>query len=272
VWALVGGSRLFVSTDRGDTWHERRIPEPVRGLEEVSFVSEREGWAMSAPDTECDTHLVRLWHTSDGANTWDELPATAIPAEQCKASLSFIHATAGFLSVWGANEASATLQTTDGGRTWRAIPIPDPPGFDSSGFRGLRAGRVRPFGTALFVDAVADVGEAARRRFTLVWNSNAPGWSYLAEVPNARDAFVFVGGRGGGDLRWLLISGPGGSQESTDSGQTWHPFETDYQQAAPVAPVITFADGSVGYATVRGAIQRTTDGGRHWEAIKTPGT
>ena len=33
-----------------------------------------------------------------------------------------------------------------------------------------------------------------------------------------------------------------------------------------------FGDASVGYATVRGAIQRTTDGGAHWITIKTPGT
>jgi hypothetical protein len=175
------------------------------------------------------------------------------------------------MAVWGANEPPGTLQTTDGGRTWRAIPIPDPPGFTPEIGEAIIAGLVRQFGTALFVDAVAPISEPARH-FVYVWSDNAPGWSYLAEVPNARDAFVFVGGRGGGDLRWLLISGPGGSQESTDSGQTWHPFETDYQQAAPVAPVITFADGSVGYATVRGAIQRTTDGGRHWEVIETPGT
>jgi photosystem II stability/assembly factor-like uncharacterized protein len=33
-----------------------------------------------------------------------------------------------------------------------------------------------------------------------------------------------------------------------------------------------FGDANVGYATVRGSIQRTTDGGAHWTAIKTPGT
>ncbi|HTJ59582.1 MAG TPA: hypothetical protein VL333_00155, partial [Candidatus Saccharimonadales bacterium] len=59
---------------------------------------------------------------------------------------------------------------------------------------------------------------------------------------------------------------------TTDGGATWHSFTTDYQQAAPVPPVITFGDAQVGYATVRGAIQRTIDGGAHWSAIRTPGT
>ena len=33
-----------------------------------------------------------------------------------------------------------------------------------------------------------------------------------------------------------------------------------------------FGDATTGYATVRGSLQRTTDGGAHWTAIKTPGT
>jgi photosystem II stability/assembly factor-like uncharacterized protein len=72
--------------------------------------------------------------------------------------------------------------------------------------------------------------------------------------------------------RWLQITPPGGSKETTDGGGSWHAFTTDYQQAAPVAPAIVFGDAQVGYAAVRGAIQRTVDGGAHWTAIKTPGT
>lgn len=94
----------------------------------------------------------------------------------------------------------------------------------------------------------------------------------MATIPNATDAFAIAFDRGSGLTRWLLITPGGTSQESRDSGQTWRPFATDYQQAAPVAPVITFADASVGYATVRGSIQRTTDGGAHWARIGTPGT
>jgi photosystem II stability/assembly factor-like uncharacterized protein len=71
---------------------------------------------------------------------------------------------------------------------------------------------------------------------------------------------------------WLFIGPPDQSQETTDAGASWHPFETDYSQGAPVPPIITFADAEVGYATVRGSIQRTLDGGAHWERIETPGT
>jgi len=60
--------------------------------------------------------------------------------------------------------------------------------------------------------------------------------------------------------------------ETTDGGATWHAYTTDYSQAAPIAPDIVFGDAQVGYAIVRGSIQRTVDGGAHWTTIKTPGT
>jgi photosystem II stability/assembly factor-like uncharacterized protein len=60
--------------------------------------------------------------------------------------------------------------------------------------------------------------------------------------------------------------------ETTDGGASWHAYTSDYSQAAPIAPEVVFGDANVGYATVRGEIQRTTDGGARWSKIKTPGT
>ncbi len=274
VWALVGGSRLFVSTDRGDTWQERSVPQPDVLNLDVSFVSEREGWALAAgsPATQCQAQPVRLWHTADGATTWTALTASGIPDGGCKEQLSFVNAQVGFMSAYDPNHPATTLQTRDGGKTWAGQTLADPPGFTSqTGGFTLRPGRVRGYGTAVFVDA-AGLTQTEPRRYVFAWQSNGPTFQYVATVPNGQDAFAFAGGPGGGDLRWLLIGAAGASQESTNGGQSWHAFTTDYRQAAPVAPTVTFADGAVGYATVRGSIQRTTDGGAHWNAVKTPGT
>jgi photosystem II stability/assembly factor-like uncharacterized protein len=62
------------------------------------------------------------------------------------------------------------------------------------------------------------------------------------------------------------------SEHRPNAGKTWHLYPSDYSQAAPVAPQIVFSDPLVGYATVRGSIQRTIDGGPHWTYLKTPGT
>ena len=39
-----------------------------------------------------------------------------------------------------------------------------------------------------------------------------------------------------------------------------------------LTPEVVFADSLVGYATVRGGISRTVDGGLHWTDVHTPGT
>jgi len=58
--------------------------------------------------------------------------------------------------------------------------------------------------------------------------------------------------------RWLVIGTPDASKQTVDGGASWQPYPTDYSQAAPVAPEIVFGDAQIGYATVRGAIQRRT--------------
>jgi photosystem II stability/assembly factor-like uncharacterized protein len=72
--------------------------------------------------------------------------------------------------------------------------------------------------------------------------------------------------------RWIELGPPQDQMETLDAGASWGAFTTDYTQAAPVSPVVTFADASVGYATVRGSIQRTVDGGARWTQLRTPGT
>src|SRR5438309_7356685 len=95
----------------------------------------------------------------------------------------------------------------------------------------------------------------------------AASWSFVTTAPPSDGFVIFVT-----VTRWITISAPGDSKETTDGGITWHAFATDYSQGAPIAPDIVFGDAQGGYATVRGAIQRTTDGGAHWTTIKTPGT
>jgi len=44
VWSLVADTRLFRSTDRGDTWQERPVPPQLPVI--VSFIDDHEGWAL----------------------------------------------------------------------------------------------------------------------------------------------------------------------------------------------------------------------------------
>jgi photosystem II stability/assembly factor-like uncharacterized protein len=157
-------------------------------------------------------------------------------------------------------------RTSDGGSSWTASALlPDPPGETTSGGGfSLRPGRVQERGADLFVQALGF-------QHMYVYRSSDGGatWQYAATVPNARD----VGNIAFPDATHWWVSAEGVEAAYTaDAGKTWEAPPGQFQFAAPIAPTLVFADAQVGYATVRGLIQRTTDGGAHWTAIQTPGT
>jgi photosystem II stability/assembly factor-like uncharacterized protein len=104
------------------------------------------------------------------------------------------------------------------------------------------------------------------RRHVFQSTDRGATWSYVVATPTASD-IVFLT-----PTRWLQMVPGSSSSETTNAGASWHSFVTDYVQAAGVPPQIVFGDAQTGYATVRGGIQRTTDGGVHWTNLTTPGT
>ena len=269
VWALVADQSLYRSIDQGRTWQQRSLPQ-FAGKPEISFVSENDGWlsTVGSPETQCRTQSVQLWHTTDAGMSWQLLSAKGISDAQCKAGLSFTDSTHGFLGAYDDDHPPVIYFTSDAGRTWKASrALSDPPGFTSRQAGGeLTAERVRSFGGVLLVPVW---GNQSGEGFKSVFTSNDGGvtWRYDAELPNSGGTVVFVTA-----ARWLQLIVPGQSTETTDGGRTWHPSSSDYEQAAPIAPEVDFAESQVGYATVRGSIQVTVDGGQHWRSIKTPGT
>ena len=118
------------------------------------------------------------------------------------------------------------------------------------------------------MDAVG-LGLASGQATRYVFRSTDSGasWTYASTAPISEATVSYLTA-----ARWVQIGPPGGSKQTLDGGAVWQSYTTDYSQAAPIAPDVVFGDATVGYATVRGAIQRTTDGGAHWTTIKTPGT
>jgi photosystem II stability/assembly factor-like uncharacterized protein len=184
----------------------------------------------------------------------------------CKRNLSSSDATHAFFSASSPNAAPVIYRTADGGQTWSmSTPLPDPPGFTTQGAGAvLNPERPRGFGPIVLVGAIGG-GQGTRYVFRSV--DGGATWKYASTVPLSENSVAYVTA-----ARWLQLGPPGGSRWTLDGGAVWQQFETDYSQAAPIAPDIVFGDAMVGYATARGAIQRTTDGGAHWIVIKTPGT
>lgn len=284
VWAVVAGDHLFRSLDRGSTWESRPWPAggpAIRGTDgfSASFVDEREGWLLKTgqPTTGCQQQDYELWHTSDAATTWTKLspeirPDTFVGGPLfggCKGAITFADPLRGMVASTARDTPTSVQRTADGGKTWsESVALPAPPGFNlnSNGDYGVQPGRPRWFGSTVLVDAQGLVSGQLQR---FVYRSVDAGatWTIVGATPGAVGAFVAATA-----ARWLQIISPGQDQETTDGGASWHRYASDYAQAAPIAPFIVFGDPNVGYATVRGAIQRTLDGGGHWATIKTPGT
>jgi hypothetical protein len=184
---------------------------------------------------------------------------------ECREGLSFIDPTHVFIGAWADGRHPTVYRTVDGGKTWSGVDLPDPPDFQTGPGFSLRAGLVKKFGSALYVIAWGkQPGGIPDRQYMFRSTDDGATWSWLVKVPSRYIAMVT-------ESRWLMLLAPGQSMESTNAGQQWHPFASDFITDTPVGgPQIVFADSQVGYAEGRGALQRTIDGGLHWVRIVTP--
>lgn len=245
---------------------ERTIPPGLGANLEVSFADDTNGLVLSAgSEANCQSQVASLWQTADGAASWQKLTPTGIADALCKRGLTSADATHSLFTAWSQNAAPVIYRSADAGRAWTAShPLPDPPGFTTQGGGiVLIPGRPRAFGSVVLLPA----GDG-RQQAGYVFRSTDGGatWTY-ASTTTFEGGIAFVT-----PSRWLQLIAPGYSKETTDSGASWHASSSDYGQAAPTAPEVVFGDATVGYATVRGGIQRTIDGGAHWTPLKTPGT
>lgn len=270
VWVLVSNARLFLSTDGGASWTERTTPRANITNVDVSFISESEGWLSLAgsPATGCMAQYVEVWHTADGALTWERTSASRDADRGCSGPLAFADSRVGSRSSSQRDAAPFVYRTKDGGRTWMPQQqLADPPGFTTRpGGSAISIGRVHAFGSTLLVSGRGFAGGTSKV-FAFRSTDGGATWSYAASAPSEGTHIIFTTAS-----RWLVMSTPSVWQETLDAGATWHTFPSDHPQAADVAPVVEFADGRVGYMTIGLSMLRTSDGGAHWTFLKTPGT
>jgi photosystem II stability/assembly factor-like uncharacterized protein len=270
VWVLMDYDALFRSTDQGNTWEKRSLPAPPGGIRlTVTFIDDHEGWLLGpgVPATQCEEAAADVWHTTDGAATWQHLNAAGIVRSQCKDGIWFVDAKHGFITASDPNHRPTIYRTSDGGGTWMASTLPDPPDFKSSaGGLVLNAQWTKAFGSTLYLEASNLQTDPATSRQYIFTSADGASWAWRQKVPPRSPVMVT-------ETRLLLLSGPGGPQESTNGGQQWHPYQTDLvlDSSEFGGTQIVFADAQVGYETGGGALQRTNDGGAHWLRIQTPG-
>jgi photosystem II stability/assembly factor-like uncharacterized protein len=274
VWALVDYNYLYRSTDQGKHWEQRSaFAGPFRS---ASFIDDHEGWILdSGTDAgDCPQGVFGISHTIDGGATWPQSPASGIAPSQCLTGIWFFDARHGFVSGWDRSGQPAVYRTSDGGNTFGATTLPDPPYFlpkpgVASSSRAaaftLRVVWMKQFGSTFYLEAVGsqnDPNLPPDNQFVLKSTDGGTSWSLVTKVPSS--AVVMVT-----ESRWLDYTAPGQPMESVNGGQQFHPFASDLN----LAPTqLVFADANVGYAVGAGAIEQTTNGGAQWIGLAAPGT
>src|SRR5438445_4626759 len=183
VWALVAGTRLFRSSDRGDSWVERAMP-PGLVSTEAAFADATNGLLLNTgAATDCQTQTAQIGKTTDGAASWQRVTATGIADGMCKSGLASADPTHALFTAWSRDAAPLIYRTADGGQTWKAsTQLPDPPGFTTQSVGiALRPGRPRAFGSIVIVDAVG-LGLASGQATRYVFRSTDSGasWTYAS--------------------------------------------------------------------------------------------
>ena len=135
MWVLVGGTRLFRSSDRGDTWAERSLPTGLANIE-VAFANDSSGLLLAAgtPATQCQTQTVTMWRTTDGAGTWQQLAPSGIADAKCKHGLASADATHAFFTASNPTDPAVIYRTADGGSSWQQSASLSAPAGDTTVF------------------------------------------------------------------------------------------------------------------------------------------
>ncbi|MHB9032930.1 MAG: WD40/YVTN/BNR-like repeat-containing protein [Anaerolineae bacterium] len=221
LWAVktrAAAWQVVTSDDFGKTWYgPPEQPAWTGDAPQLAAFNEQQAWVMSHTDFNW-----YLWRTTDGGQTWNELPATDVPLRSAR--LIAVDAGGG-LWLFSADQPGGDLQnkavyrSPDGGSAWQLVAGPPtqsitPCNLPLTG--GLQAAEhtVATNGTDWFV---------ALNRYTLIRSANA-GCNWSEAIPfaqaNLGDATVF-GVVFNDSLHGWAAASPNRLFITSDGGSTW---------------------------------------------------
>jgi len=245
--SIADSSRVYRTTDGGRTW-SRRWSATRKGtfLDAIRFWDAKNGIAMSDP---VDGKLL-LIVTSDGGDSWREIPADRLPpalqGEGGFAASGTCLAVQGSSHVWIATGGAASARlyhSPDRGATWTVHDTPLRAGVASAGvfsvaFRDARHG----------VIAGGDYEKPTLRGRNLATTSDGGAtWTLTdsaATPAGYRSAVAIVPGT---RANTLVAVGLTGTDVSVDGGATWQSADsTAYNSVAFASPSAGWAVGPKG--------------------------
>lgn len=254
------GSGLWVSRDGGDSW--RRV---MKGL-----WSESQVFSLTVHPQEPRTVFAGandgIYKSSDGGQSFERLESSMDKLHVWKVAVD----PADPDIIFAGTRPAALFRSKDGGRSWRQLPAQM-----AEECPNVRIPRV----TALSVDPTdhrviwAGIEVDGVRRST----DGGDSWQTITSGipdPDIHDIGVFVNGGAR-----VLTTTPHEIFESHDRGESWQGlgirdrFHLRYCRSLtqktddPKTLFVATGDGAAG---TTGAIQRTTDGGKSWQALDLP--
>jgi photosystem II stability/assembly factor-like uncharacterized protein len=229
---------------------ERATAEELRqSLYSTCFTSDKEGWAVG--------DLARIFHTTDGAQTWERQDAGTKKPFVAISCLDRNH-------LWIAGQAGQIAHSIDAGKSWQMQPSGTERQLLELAFanadRGLAVG---DFGT---IRRTVDGGKSWSE-VKLPQDTRLP--EDVAEIVQPGDVVIY--GVAFPDPDHVWIAGEFGViLNSTDGGETFHP------QVSPVDSSlfgIYFTDAQHGWAVgLEETLLATTDGGITWtkQQVESP--
>jgi photosystem II stability/assembly factor-like uncharacterized protein len=234
--------------------------DPFGRIEALDFVDANHGWALVAYHS---VNFRTLYVTEDGGVNWSVLDQEA----QIQSSLEFADTMRG----WASGYALPTLATTtDGGRRWRTVAVPTPPG--ATQFTPLVPALVR--GNVVIAYGAWGTDTAAELRpFVDVSIDGGRTWSLRSgpegvTVPGGRATRIFSAA----DADHWVLGSANRLYVTDDGGRTW----TESAQFAGLATITyvarpsayaMFASGiadALGKSTV---VLGTINGGESWRTV-----
>lgn len=126
----VGGpAAMLRSIDGGETWSTLDLSAHAGMILDVRFFDQDNGLVCAATNSAVETARAAILATTDGGRSWTRVYEGERPLENCW-KMSFPTREIGYATVQSYDQTNPSrifIKTTDGGQTWRELPLTDDP-------------------------------------------------------------------------------------------------------------------------------------------------
>jgi photosystem II stability/assembly factor-like uncharacterized protein len=263
------GDYIVVHTvDAGRNWREVPHTWQHAGPPAFSFLDASHGW-FSCWNVYCTKEIpgLEVRRTADGGRHWQ-----IITQETAVLGMTFSDERNGIAHEFGVGDTGGIVRTTDGGRTWAKVEIPDLKKVWTMDFPSGQIGWIADHeGADLLLFRTLDAG--------LHWKESR--MSVPSDWPEVREiSFIDQ------DHGWMVLKHSKGDEirllATKDGGGTWLPIAIpSVRNFAWWSDIVKFLSDQVGFVfstedddgggdVDRHAVLYTVDGGDHWKKVGLP--